>query len=154
MFQDQIDVDDVCKTAILNVMSHRRVSHQQGRQPDRDAGKEEVSFRVWDLCLLERQSGIKLPYTTDLSYKPRSAPVVALEKAYDLVYDDFTTQKLHPRFFEKYPFLYCESAVSKFHAQDLRAVVTEDVGYPQELSQSSVDRLRELILIRVGFDVA
>jgi Domain of unknown function (DUF3425) len=156
--QDSIDVDYVCKTAIQNVISHRR-SATSRRQPTRggnthDQPADLSSFRVWDICLLEKQNNL-LPsepdlYSTVLTYRPQCASVVALQKAYNLVWDDFTTQKLHSAFFETYPFLYCESAASRFGVQDMPAVLKEDVGYPRELDMESVDKLGRLIQRKLG----
>jgi hypothetical protein len=157
-YQDSIDVDYVCKTAIQNVMSHRlsaasRRQSTRGHNTD-DQPADLSSFRVWDICLLEEQNNILSSksdlHSTVLTYKPQSASVVALQKAYDLVYDDFTTQKLHSAFFETYPYLFCESAASRFRVQDMPAVLKEDVGCPRKLSMESVDKLGRLIQRKLG----
>lgn len=150
-FQDEIDVDIVCKTAIENVVSHRlavtgraeKTSHKHNTWSQQPGIS---SFKTWDICCLEGQSGDFLKRSAkSLIYKPRSAPVVALERAYGLVYDDFATQKLHRAFFEKYPFLYCESAASSFRIQDLPTVPKKDISCPQHLNSGAMRRLRELV---------
>jgi hypothetical protein len=141
-FQDEIDVDAVCKAAIHNVVSHRHLIDE-----DRQCKEPLPSFRVWDLQLLEKQSGITCSgkQLTQLAYRPRAPGLIAIEKAYGLVYDDFATQKLHPRFFEQYPFLVCESAKTIFNALDIPSVAVEDVGYPRPLNSKALERLKVLV---------
>ncbi|KAL2864114.1 DUF3425 domain-containing protein [Aspergillus lucknowensis] len=140
--QDQIDVETVCKTAIQNVMAHRHLA------PTHEGEVYPPSFRVWDLYLLEKQSGLGLT-NNQLSYKPRSPAVLEIENRYNLEYDDFTTQKLHPAFFEKYPFLACERIKTKFYAQDVPLVGYEDVGYPKPFTEMAMVQLRQLATTRV-----
>jgi hypothetical protein len=153
--QEQIDVDLVCKTAIQNVVAHRRAVFQtRPRKRMRRDGEgnscpaPKMSFRVWDLCVLEETAGRKPQESTALTYRPKSAPVRALEKAYALEYNDFQTQKLHPDFFTKFPNLFSQSIISDYTVQELstvRSCVNQDVlGAPQPISTASLARLEAI----------
>jgi hypothetical protein len=107
---------------------------------------------VWDLHLLEKQSGIRVS-GNNLTYRPRAPGLIAIEKAYSLVYDDFTTQRLHPHFFEQYPFLACDNSLTKFHVQDIPLVAVEDNGYPKPLTLNALERLKTLIGKKIGVTV-
>ena len=161
-YQDQTDVDLVCKIAIQNVVAHRRTPQPLRHKSPTNKGSKKakapsgsmsgISFRVWDLCLLEEKAGSGPPLRCgDPTYKPRSASVRALENAFGLECDDFGTHKLHPDFFKVFPYLFAESAVSKCPVQDLPNVsqiydAEEDIlGSPQLISQESVDRLEAVV---------
>lgn len=155
MNQDQINIDLVCKTAIQNVVAHRRAVPQPRPQKrmrrDGEGNSCPVpmtSSRVWDLCVLEETAGRKPQGGTALTYRPKSAPVRALEKAYALEYDDFQTQKLHPDFFAMYPGLFSQSLVSNYTVQELptlRASSGHDVlGAPRPMSTASLARLEAI----------
>lgn len=159
--QDSLDVDLVCKIAIQNVVAHRTTSvpgvrnrSAQGSEftttPRVGEPKKSTttSFRVWDLCLLEEKAGFG-PASAGLVYTPKSAEVKAIEKAYSLEYNNFTTQKLHPRFFETFPTLFARSAVSEYVIQDLPVAVEvarrDILGAPQNFSAAAGDRLQTLV---------
>ncbi|KAK5298329.1 hypothetical protein LTR99_008019 [Exophiala xenobiotica] len=150
--KDHINVDLVCKLAIQNVVAHRRKVARR-RDPKRVCRDSEsnpaptlnkTSFRIWDLCILEEKAGARLQESPALTCRPRSAPVRALEKAYGLKYDDFQTQKLHPEFFNAFPNLLSESAVSDpvvLELPALRRYTERDVlGAPQPMSPGSMER--------------
>ncbi|KAL4863223.1 hypothetical protein BDV12DRAFT_202306 [Aspergillus spectabilis] len=141
-FQHQIDVEAVCKSAIESVVAHREPS------TDREGEADLPTFRVWDLYLLEKQSGVGLT-NNQLSYKPRSSSVLSIERAYNLVYDDFLTQKLDPVFFRKYPMLACEGIKTAFYVQDIPFVDFEDAGHPRPFSDRAVVQLKHLLAKRV-----
>ena len=167
LYQDQIDIDALCRYAILTMVAHRRKrtrAHQLDASSktaasthmlDQDTGQEEVegievegdtSFRIWDLTRLETlNSPTRLSADRFLSvaHHPPSPSMRALQRAYSLVYDDFSTQKLEDRFFERYPFLYCQRLVSEFKIQDLKTVPFEDVGSPVGMTRDIVFRLKE-----------
>ena len=67
----------------------------------------------------------------------------ALERAYDLEYDDFSTMKIEDRFFERYPFLYQKDLMSDFKVHSLSGVPYEDVGMPTEMTCDAVFRLKD-----------
>lgn len=153
--QDQIDVDLVCKTAIQHVVAHRRATPQvrpQKRVRRDIAGNSrsapKTSFRVWDLCALEEADGQKPQQGTSLTYRPKSASVRALEKAYALECADFETQRLHPDFFATFPTLYCESVVSDYTVQELPSLrnrpAHDVLAAPQPMSTAAVARLETL----------
>jgi hypothetical protein len=162
LWQDQIDVDLVCRTAIENVVAHRKSSGEKSSfslpssAEKRQSGTKAISFRVLDICLLEQQShcGKLAAKTTELAYKPTSAAVCALEKAYGLEYDEFHTQRLHPRFFEQYPALYCQSAVSIFEVRDVAGVSASDfdVGQPRCMSRAATENLARCFLEEMQCD--
>ncbi|ETN40830.1 uncharacterized protein HMPREF1541_05110 [Cyphellophora europaea CBS 101466] len=159
------DVDMVCRTAIHNVVAHRRTP--AARTPAADSDTTAIagtSFRVWDLCTLEEQAGFssrpasnpstttttsQSPFTQpSLVYKPRSAPVTALARAYQLEYDELSTQKLHGVFFDTYPSLYCESIVSRYQVRHLPAVAIQHepvLGRPKALGPGAMARLRAVL---------
>ncbi|KAH8690190.1 hypothetical protein BGW36DRAFT_433142 [Talaromyces proteolyticus] len=152
LVQDQVDVDHVCRALIQNVVSHRRLRPTKSITGDDDPESSDLnqpSFRTWDLQLLEKQSGFS-PTGNEVAYRPRSVGVVALEKAYGLVFDDFLTQKLHSSFFDEFPFLMCESAASRFKVQEIPLVVPQDLGYPKPLTSDSVDKLKSLVEKKIG----
>lgn len=153
--QEQIDVDLVCKTAIQNLLAHRRAVTQTRPQKrvrrDREGNScptQKMSFRVWDLCILEETAGRKPKGNTTLTYRPKSAPVRALEKAYALEYNDFQTQKLHPDFFTMFPNLFSQSAISDYEVQELptlRNFSNQDIlGSPLPISTTSLARLEAI----------
>ena len=153
--EEHIDVDLVCKTAIQNLVAHRRAFPQARPQKrvrrDREGNScqaQKVSFRVWDLCILEETAGKKPKGNTTLTYRPKSAPVRALEKAYALEYDDFQTQKLHPDFFAMFPNLFSQSAISDYTVQELPTLHNcsrQDVlGSPLPMSTASLTRLETI----------
>ncbi|KAK5509065.1 hypothetical protein LTR07_010576 [Exophiala xenobiotica] len=154
--KDHINVDLVCKLAIQNVVAHRRKVARR-RDPKRVCRDSEsnraptlnkTSFRIWDLCILEEKAGARLQESPALTCRPRSAPVRALEKAYGLKYDDFQTQKLHSEFFNAFPNLLSESAVSEHVVLELPALrryTERDVlGAPQPMSPGSMERLEAM----------
>jgi hypothetical protein len=159
--QDQLDVDLVCKLAIQNVVAHRRTraSRQSIRFENRDhetstttATTKKTSFRVWELCLLEEQAGSRPPASAHhLVYRPQSVPVQALEKAYGLEFDDFQTQRLHRQFFDSFPALFVDSALSDYAVQTMPAVQQQrrpdrdQLGSPRDLSPQAVERLERAI---------
>lgn len=155
MNPDQIDIDLVCKTAIHNVVAHRRAIPQPRPQKRMRRDSEgsscpvpKTSFRVWDLCVLEETAGRKPQGGIALTCRPRSAPVRALEKAYALEYDDFQTQKLHPDFFVMYPGLFSQSLVSDYAVQELPTLRSSSgydvLGAPQPMSTASLARLEAI----------
>lgn len=150
--QERIDVDLVCKTAIQNLVAHRRAVFQARPQKrirrdgeGNSCPAPKTSFRVWDLCILEETAGRKPQESSALTYRPKSAPVRALEKAYALEYNDFQTQKLHPDFFTAFPSLFSQSTISDYTVQELstvRSCSNQDVlGAPQPISTASLARL-------------
>ena len=156
--QDQIDVDLVCKVAIQNVVAHRRMPRSRKRPRERDETTEVngsafsnkmASFRVWDLCLLEQKAGSRLPKSTELVFRPQSASVQALVKAYGLECDNFHTQKLHPQFFDVFPTLFVDSAISDYVVREMPALQTyverDMIGSPREISPNAVVKLKEAI---------
>ncbi|KEF51843.1 uncharacterized protein A1O9_12181 [Exophiala aquamarina CBS 119918] len=153
--QEQIDVDLVCKTAIQNVVAHRRAIPQTRPQKrvrrDTEGNSrpaQKMSFRVWDLCILEETAGRKPKGNTALTYRPKSAPVRALEKAYALEYNDFQTQKLHPDFFTMFPKLFSQSVISDYTVQELPTVRNfsrwDVLGSPLPISTASLARLEAI----------
>ena len=140
------EIEMVCRPATRNVVAHRRsLTHE--RIPG------STSFSVWDLCTPEEQAGFSClshPSSTstrgrlELVRKPQSPPVTALERAYQLEYDDFCTQKLHPAFFESFPSLYCASLVSPHSIRQLPGALQNQpvLGRPRPLDPASVGRLR------------
>lgn len=164
--QGEMNVDFVCKAAIENMVAHRRM-RPRPRQPNgqkrpckglgRDKTAARTSFRVWELCLLEEKAGFRPPQSTDLVYRPRSASVHALEKAYELEYDNFHTQKLHPAFFDEFPSLVVDKALTTYSVQDLPAVRQpldrDPLGSPRAISHESVARL-DSTLSRISEDNA
>lgn len=187
LYQDQIDIDALCRYAILTMVAHRRkrtgtkeldgassssatLADTHAHVLDLDATQEEAeangtegygdggitSFRIWDLTRLETLDG-STQLTADRSLqaapRPRSPSMKALQRAYNLVYDDFSTQKLEDRFFERYPFLYCQRLVSEFKIQDLATVPFEDVGSPVDMTRDTVFRLKANIERIIGVTV-
>jgi hypothetical protein len=140
--QDQLDVEAVCRSAIESVVAHRHV------HLNNEAEATMPTFRVWDLYLLEKQSGVGLT-NNQLTYKPRAASVLAMEKAYHLVYDDFLTQRLHPAFFEKYRLITCERIKTKFHVQAISIANGDEVGDPKPFTEMAMIRLKQLVTKRV-----
>ncbi|KAH8812833.1 hypothetical protein F5884DRAFT_856128 [Xylogone sp. PMI_703] len=151
-YQDEVDIDIICKTVIENGVSYRRLTTNHSQNISHSTYPQQLegisSFRIWDIYCLEEQSAggftSKLS-STSLMYKARSAPVVALEKAYNLVYNDVEVAKLHQNFFDKYPFLYRESVASRYRIQELPTVETKALGYPGDLSCGAMKRLEELV---------
>ncbi|GAD98654.1 hypothetical protein FG03950.1 [Paecilomyces variotii No. 5] len=172
--QHEVDVDMLCKLAIQNVVAHRlppqpprqykhtrdnrlnntSTKHTNGKHTDASSDPlhsiSNSSFRIFELCLLEENAGSRPSETsTALVYRPRSAPVQALEKAYRLEYNNFQTQKLHAQFFDAFPFLFVESALSKYTVQGLPAIrghcATDVLGSPREISLEAVQRLRDIV---------
>ena len=167
LYQDQIDIDALCRYAILTMVAHQRKrtrAHQLDASSktaasthmlDQDTSQEEVegievegdtSFRIWDLTRLETLDGptrLSADRFLSVAHHPQSPSMRALQRVYNLVYDDFSTQKLEDRFFERYPFLYCQTLVSEFKIQDLTTVPFEDVGSPVDMTRDIVFRLKE-----------
>jgi hypothetical protein len=177
LYQDQIDIDALCRYAILTMVAHRRkrtsaeelgasstpaadahVLDQDTTQGETEGmeGEGGTSFRIWDLTRLETLDG-STRLMADRSLKaaphPRSPSIKALQRAYNLVYDDFSTQKLEDRFFERYPFLYCHRLVSEFKIQDLTTVPFEDVGSPVNMTRDTVFRLKQNVERIIGVTV-
>lgn len=201
LYQDDIDIDALCRYAILTMVAHRRkrtgskelegvsstscsssstatsadayayahvldpIHATTVKQTDEAADGMLLqgngngvtkSFRIWDLSRLETLDG-STQLTADRSLqatpRPRSPSVRALQRAYNLVYDDFSTQKLEDRFFERYPFLYCQRLVSEFKIQDLATVPFEDVGSPVDMTRDTVFRLKENVEQIIGTTV-
>lgn len=175
LYQDQIDIDALCRYAILTMVAHRRKrtrAHEVGASSrtasasthmlDQDAQQEDaevvegpgvMSFRIWDLTRLETLDGptrLVADQSLIVAPRPRSPSMKALQGAFDLVYDDFSTQKLEHRFFERYPFLYCQRLVSEFKIQDLTTVPFEDVGLPLDMTRDTVFRLKETVERIIG----
>ncbi|KAL3446981.1 hypothetical protein BJX65DRAFT_308607 [Aspergillus insuetus] len=140
--QDQLDVEAVCRSAIESVVAHRQVPSSK------EAEATLPTFRVWDLHLLEKKSGVGLT-NNQLTYKPRAASVLAMEKEYNLVYDDFLTQRLHPAFFEKCPLITCERLKTKFYVQAISIANGDEVGDPKPFTEMAMIRLKQLVTKRV-----
>lgn len=141
-FQDQLDVEAVCKTAIQNTMAHRQLPGSNREHCNLP------SFRIWDLYMVEKQSGLALT-NNQLSYNPRSPTVIAMQRTYGLIYDDLATQKLHPAFFERYPILACERLKTCFTPQEIPKVQLEDVGFPKPFTEKAMIQLKQLATKRV-----
>jgi len=170
--QDEIDIDALCRYAILNMVAHRKKPAQQhlvspSKQGRRWTASDEAdhvhirgeltatahkqghtSFRIWDLALLESSKPGHLTSSTGVSVlqakpQPRSPKMKALQRAYDLEYNDFSTMKIEHRFFERYPFLYDRSLMSDFKVQALSGVPYQDVGMPVDMTCEAVFRLKD-----------
>ncbi|OAL36900.1 hypothetical protein AYO20_03669 [Fonsecaea nubica] len=193
MYQDQIDIDALCRHAILTMVAHRskktrrttrecgvegssrtsainssihmhhhlqdNTSHQENGETTTEEADGTTSFRVWDLTRLEtlddettRLAADKLLFKVT-PHHPRSASMKALQRAYNLVYDDFSTQKLEGRFFDRYPFLYCQRLISEFKIQDLTTVPFKDVGSPVDMTRDTVFRLKGSLEQAIGVTV-
>lgn len=74
----------------------------------------------------------------------------ALQRAYDLEYDDFSTMKIEDRFFERYPFLYQRDLMSDFRVQALSGVPYEDPGMPIDMTCEAVFRLKDKLQKIIG----
>ena len=156
--QDEINMDQISSLAIQNVVAHRSASLSRKRDVEGDHPTEvgntkpsnrAMSFRIWDLCLLEENNISRLPQNTDLVYTPRSASVEALVKAYSLECNNFQTQRLHARFFDVFPSLFVPSAISDYDVRELSALHAysqrDALCAPREISQAAVERLRTSI---------
>lgn len=141
MYQDQIDVDALFRMAIHNVVAHRK---KKENQYNISQNNDQTSFRVWDLVCLEKSNGTDPIAEPGLNKKPilHSPSLRALLRAYNLEYDEFETQKLDDCFFETYPFLYCDTAISSWKVKGFPTLPQEDVGRPVELTRSAVFRLK------------
>ncbi|KAL6251439.1 hypothetical protein RBB50_001648 [Rhinocladiella similis] len=177
MYQDQIDIDALCRYAILTMVAHRGkktrtrefvedfrpAASTQMYLQDTSQGNCETpetdgttSFRIWDLTRLETLDGctrLAADKSLQSTPHPRSASMKALQRAYNLVYDDFSTQKLESRFFERYPFLYCQRLISEFKIQDLTTVPYQDVGSPVDMTRETVFRLKHNLEQVIGMPV-
>ena len=161
--QDEIDIDAVCRYAILTMIAHRRLVRPAEDNPDGHrepakrlkSGEDLESFRIWNLTLLEyslggsRRTG-DAPKTTA---KSRSPGVTALQKTFDLVSDDFSTLKLEDGFFDQYPVLYCSRLVSNFKIRNLAGIQFCDVGRPKELSYDAVFRFKNRVESVAGTNI-
>lgn len=170
--QEQVDIDTVCRYAILCMVAHRKKagfmstrdyrktvgSIEDGYGEDRVQNFEvvdgSISFRVWDLTLLESSHGSS-PSSANRSLLktrplPQSPSMRSLQRAYNLVYDDFSTQKLEDRFFERYPVLYRENLMSEFKTQSISSVAYEDPGMPVEMTRDAVFRLKAKVQDIIG----
>jgi hypothetical protein len=162
-YQDQIDLDDLFRVAIHNLVAHRKglgrrkPSFQQdvpGSSPRIiEEVNDETSFRVWDVVCLENvRSTNPLAAEPGLEKKPvlRTPELRALSRAYDLQYDEFDTQKLDDGFFEAYPCLYADTAASGWKVKSFPNLPQVDVGRPTGLSRPAVFRLKSKIEALVG----
>ncbi len=152
-YQDSIDMDALFRMAIHNVVAHRKRPRRRQSAPaaafsphltGEPDSNEKTSFRVWDLVRLEKYTGVNPLAEPGLRKRPvvKSPNLRALLQAYDLEYDEFETQKLHDEFFEAYPFLYCDSAASRWMVKGFSYLPEEDVGRPVGLTQAAVLRLQ------------
>ncbi|KIW96406.1 uncharacterized protein Z519_03475 [Cladophialophora bantiana CBS 173.52] len=113
---------------------------------------DRTSFRVWDLVCLEKANGTPPLAEPGLEKKPvlRSPGLRALQRAYDLEYDEFDTQKLDDCFFEAYPCLYADTAASAWKVRSFPNLPHEDVGGPIALTRPAVFRLKSRIESMIG----
>jgi hypothetical protein len=166
LYQSQLDLDDLFRIAIHNLIAHRkglgrrRKSFRDGDMDSPPRTVEEVndetSFRVWDVVCLEKAKS-----TNPLAAEPglEKAPVLrtpelrALSRVYDLEFDQFDTQKLDDGFFEVFPCLYAESAVSGWKVTTFPGLGRVDVGRPVELTRPAVGRLKSKIESVVGGEI-
>ncbi|KIY04201.1 uncharacterized protein Z520_00894 [Fonsecaea multimorphosa CBS 102226] len=203
LHQDHIDIDLLVRTALLNVVSPRRVkSSVMGRVrnkkdslncnsdgPGSPSSECNVSFRVWDLCLLEKQNGSITPSPRNdkrstlerewrrdcssgggrigarskatskgqepfhKSYNAVSEGVQVIQKIYDLMCSDLSSVKLDRRFFEEYPFLYCDSAVSQYKVQKITSIIEEDVGPPTDIEPRFLSELKAIVESNTGTEL-
>ncbi|KIY00199.1 uncharacterized protein Z520_03884 [Fonsecaea multimorphosa CBS 102226] len=123
--------------------------------PAADDENDKTSFRVWDLVCLEKANGTNPLAEPGLDKKPvlRSPGVRALQRAYDLEYDEFDTQKLDDGFFEAYPCLYADSAASRWKVKSFPSLPSEDVGRPVALTREAVGRLKKRIEDMIGAEI-
>ncbi|EXJ63774.1 hypothetical protein A1O7_00109 [Cladophialophora yegresii CBS 114405] len=162
-FQDQIDLDDLFRVAIHNLVAHRRGlgrRRQSFQQDVLDSSRriieevsDETSFRVWDVVCLEIvRSTNRLAAEPGLEKRPvlRTPELRALSRAYDLQYDEFDTQKLDDGFFEAYPCLYADTAASGWKVKRFPNLRQVDVGRPVSLTRPAVFRLKSKIEAMVG----
>ncbi|OCT53146.1 hypothetical protein CLCR_10197 [Cladophialophora carrionii] len=162
-FQDQIDLDDLFRVAIHNLVAHRRGLGRRRQSFQQDVLEpspriieevnDETSFRVWDVVCLENvRSTNPLAAEPGLEKKPvlRTPELRALSRAYDLQYDEFDTQKLDDGFFEAYPCLYADTAASGWKVRSFPNLRQVDVGRPVTLTRPAVFRLKSKIEALVG----
>ncbi len=161
-FQDQIDVDDLFRLAIHNLVAHRRGMGRRKRSFREDVLSspklieevtDETSFRVWDLvCLEKAKSTNPLSAEPGLEMRPelRTPELRALSRAYDLEFDEFDTQKLDDGFFEAFPCLYADTAASGWKVRSFPSLSQVDVGRPVDLSALAVLRLKSRMETLVG----
>lgn len=178
-YQDQIDIDAMCRYAILSMVAHRtKAVKSLAPSSNQDQagtstniaivpGQEEteattnfqrhVSFRIWDLALLE-SSNDGPPELTDINSfrvkpQPRSWRMKALQRAFNLEYDDFSTMKIEDRFFERYPLLYQKDLMSDYKVHSLSGVRYEDVGMPSDMTCDAVFRLKDKLQNIIGIRI-
>ena len=162
-YQDQIDLDDLFRAAIHNLVAHRKGPVNDRRRlssslPASSPGfveevSDETSFRVWDVvCLEQARSTNPLSAEPDLETKPvlRTPELRALSRAYGLEYDEFATQKLDDYFFEAYPCLYVDTAASGWKVKNFPTLQKVDVGRPVTLTRPAVFRLKSKLESLVG----
>ncbi|KAJ9608457.1 hypothetical protein H2200_007445 [Cladophialophora chaetospira] len=164
-FQDQIDLDDLFRVAIHNLVAHRKGRGKRRKSFRGDAIEtpklveevsDETSFRVWDVVCLEKASSTNpLAAEPDLKTRPvlRTPELRALSRAYNLEFDEFDTQKLDDGFFEAYPCLYADTAASGWKVKNFPNMSRVDVGSPVALTRLAVLRLKSKIESLVGSDI-
>ncbi|KIW73912.1 hypothetical protein PV04_01991 [Phialophora macrospora] len=162
-YQDQIDLDDLFRMAIHNLVAHRKGLGRRKQSVQQDVlgsspriieeVNDETSFRVWDVVCLEKvKSTNPLAAEPGLEKKPvlRTPELRALSRAYDLQYDEFDTQKLDDGFFEAYPCLYADTAASGWKVKNFPSLRQVDVGRPVVLTRPAVFRLKSKMEGLVG----
>lgn len=161
-YQDVVDVDEVFRLAIHNVVAHRKRRRKSmpllpspGPFEDEQTETDKTSFRVWDLICLEKANGTDPLADPSLEKRAvlRSPGVKAVLQAYDLEYDDFDTQKLDDEFFEVFPWLYAKTAASSWRLGRLDGVARRDAGGPKVLTREAVIRLKEKLEGVVGGEI-
>ena len=153
-YQDVIDTDELFRMAILNVVAHRKNTRKSKSYSSVD-NVNPTSFRVWDLACLEKQNGTDPLADPTLRKRPslHSRDARAIVRAFDLEYDQFSTQKLDHCFFKAFPMLQCESAYSHWQVKDFQNTANEDVGYPNTLTRPAVMRLKSKIEQLIGSSI-
>ncbi|KIX93850.1 uncharacterized protein Z520_10475 [Fonsecaea multimorphosa CBS 102226] len=145
----QIDSDVVVRTAIQNAVSQRCVPSTPAGKGDIPANRgapvaASTSFRLWELCLLEKQGRqVSTQGTSAKLYRQKLSPSIAsLCKVYGLRLTDIPGTQLDPAFFDMYPSLRCDNVRSRFQVQRLGGIApVGEIDLPVDISSQRLQRL-------------
>lgn len=155
---NQIDSDVIVRTAIQNAVLQRYGQHcktpsnsnipadRSGSLNDQGAPVAEgTSFRLWELCQLEKQCReASTKNRSNQSYKQISPGIASLCKVYGLCLTDIPGTQLDPAFFRIYPFLRSDLVRSRFRIQRLGGISPlRDIGLPLEIAGPTLERLEK-----------
>ncbi|KIX02521.1 uncharacterized protein Z518_08462 [Rhinocladiella mackenziei CBS 650.93] len=141
--QTNVDVDQLCLASLEHTVIEPEPSFSSGADQGPDV---HVTFRIWDMYLLERAGGGSFPSTSmTMTHNPASPDLQALAKVYNLPFQDITRLRIDAPFYNMFPDTYLPGCTSGCQIVPLDVEYKEHLEYPSDLTLASVHRLERRV---------